>query len=181
MTINIVFGKLLKETNTSMSKFIERNLLERLSLMTKSKTSSLQEGICNSKLFYKTFVEKKYQKPLSERKWDNYLGISLNNLDRQNIYVTSLKSLEYKKFCEFKFKILHNILPCGKLVSKWSPTQPYYCQFCLEPETIVHMLYTCSSVKNIWLKVSEILQLEIQCKHVILGLYSRNTTNNNLL
>ena len=40
------------------------------------------------------------------------------------------------------------------------------------------MLYTCSRVKNIWLKVGEILQLEIQCKHVILGLYSRNTTNN---
>ena len=59
--------------------------------MTKSKTCLLQEGICNSKLFYKIFVEKKYEKPLSERKWENYLGISLNNLD---IYVTSLKSLE---------------------------------------------------------------------------------------
>ena len=118
MTIKSAFGKLLEETNTSMSNYIQRNLLERLTLMTKSKTYSLQEGICSSKLFYKTLVEKKYEKPLSERKWENYLGISLNNLDWQNIYVTSLKSLEYKKFCEFKFKVLHNILPCGKLVSK---------------------------------------------------------------
>ena len=40
------------------------------------------------------------------------------------------------------------------------------------------MLYACSRVKNILLKVGEIPQLEIQCKHLILGLYSRNTTNN---
>ena len=52
--------------NTSMSNFIQRNLLERLFLMTKSKTYSLQEGICNAKLFYKTFVEEKYEKLLSE-------------------------------------------------------------------------------------------------------------------
>ena len=81
ITIKIAFGKLLKETNTSMSNYIQINLLERLSLMTKSKTYSLQEGICCSKLFYKTLVEKKSEKPLSERKWENYLGISLKNLD----------------------------------------------------------------------------------------------------
>ena len=103
------------------------------------------------------------------------MGKRLNNLDWQNIFVPSLKSLEYKKNCEFKFKILHNILPSGKLVSKWSPSQQYHC---LEPETVLHMLYTCSRVKTIWLKVGEILQLEIKCKHVILGLYSTNTINN---
>ena len=54
-------------------------------------------------------------------KWENYLGISLNNLDWQNIYVPSLKSLEYKNLVNLNLKYYIIYFPVENLYQNGIP------------------------------------------------------------
>ena len=71
---------------------------------------------------------------------------------------------------EFKYKIFLNILPCGEKINKWNKNVSYCCAFCKEKESIMHILYKCTRVKNIWKKVGKCLKFFIQPKHIILGI-----------
>ena len=176
MIIKKVLGKCLKDKNTSYGKYIQQILLQRILLTTKKNCYPLSK-ICNSKLFYTTLRDKKLVKPYTEKMWEKSLSLEMSNCDWSNVYTTNVKDLQYKKFSEFKYKILHNILPCGKLVSRWDFSKTPYCTYCLEPEDIQHMLFSCPRIRNIWLQLNPIFQLDIKAKHIILGLYNTNMLN----
>ena len=109
--------------------------------------------------------------------WEKSFNISLCNSDWQIIYMTNFKELKYRKFSEFKYKILRNILPCGKLVARWNKDKPPYCDFCKETEDMQHMLYSCSRIKTLWMLLGPILQIGITLKHIILGLKGISSEN----
>ena len=71
----------------------------------------------------------------------------------------------------------YKLLPCGKLISKWNKTKSRYCDYCRETENIQHLLYECTRIKNLWLQLSGILQIDIKLKHIILGLQNISTQN----
>ena len=76
----------------------------------------------------------------------------------------------YKKFSEFKYKIFLNILPCGITVHRWNSNVADCCSFCKEKEDILHLLYECKRIKEIWKVVGHCLKMLIQPKHIILGI-----------
>ena len=77
--------------------------------------------------------------------------------------------LKVPKLCEFNYKILHNILPCGKILSKWQKDISNKCQVCNKLESAKHMLYECQRVYEIWNNVSCILGINIRWKHIVCG------------
>ena len=123
---------------------------------------------------YRTLIQKKYQRPYTEKMWQNRLGVEIESDRWKNIYVENLKILRYKKFSEFKFKILHNTLSSRYILSKWNKNVSPQCEYCGEIENMCHMIYTCPRVKQIWQDVSESLKLNIQLRHIILGLSNHN-------
>ena len=95
------------------------------------------------------------------------------------MYLNNLRTLKYKKFSEFKYKILRNILACGDRISKWNKSVSNECVFCKCKEDISHMLYECTRIKPIWGTISNCLQLNILLKHIILGVPCHNYISEN--
>ena len=73
------------------------------------------------------------------------------------------------KLSEFNFKLLHNIVPCGYVLSKWQCNINVKCEVCGEVESTKHMLFECERVKCIWKLISVALKCDISWKRVICG------------
>ena len=151
LSIKMVLKKFLNDNDISASRYIQHTLLDRLMFTTRSKIYNITSDVLNTKLFYTILRDKKFERPYVEKMWEKYFNISLCNVDWHIIYMTNFRELKYKKFSEFKYKILHNILPCGKLVARWNKERTPFCEFCKEIEDIQHMLYSCSRIKTIWM------------------------------
>ena len=67
----------------------------------------------------------------------------------------------------FHFKTIHQILICGKILSKWESNVSQNCKLCNKEDDISHMLFTCVMVRNVWKDVSNILQCELKLEHII--------------
>ena len=156
--------------NTSIANFV--NIKDICILYHGNCISILQHQ--RAKFFYEILRDKLYVKPFIEHYWEKKFGCESGQLVWKNIYTRNVLNIEHKKIAEFNFKILHNILPCGKLVSKWDSTTPMHCLFCQEVESIEHMLFECSRVKNIWMKMSLVFNVNIQLKHIIIGFAGTN-------
>ena len=72
------------------------------------------------------------------------------------------------KMAIFHFKTIHQILICGKILSKWESNVSQNCNLCNKEDDISHMLFTCIMVRNVWKDVSHILQCELKLEHIIL-------------
>ena len=111
--------------------------------------------------------------------WQRKFQAEINKNDWENIYLTNFKTLRYKKFSAFKYKILLNILPCGEKLGKWGKSSSTKCTFCGESEDISHLLYSCPRIKHIWCILSNCLKLNITLKHIILGIPCQNYLSEN--
>ena len=177
MIIKKAVGKYLQNKDFSNCKYIQDRRLNRLIFTTRLKTYNISEDNCNAKFFYTILRDKKFERPFSEKMWEKELNLTIQNHEWTNIYKNITNSIKYRKYSEFKFKILHNILPCGKLISKWNKTKSRYCDYCKETENIPHLLYECTRIKNLWLQLSGILQIDIKLKHIILSLQNISIQN----
>lgn len=84
------------------------------------------------------------------------------------IYEKKLRDINIVKLREFNFKILHNIVPCGYILSKWNNVSEK-CEKCNMTETTKHMLYECARVKTIWTQISRVLNYDIKWKTLVSG------------
>ena len=87
---------------------------------------------------------------------------------------------------KFNYKLIHNLVYSGYILSKWKLGVSNKCVVCGKNETAEHMLFECDRVKNIWKIVGEILKLDISWHHNVLGLdeinaKQINVTRNNII
>ena len=68
----------------------------------------------------------------------------------------------------FHFKTIHQILICGKILSKWKSNVSQTAICVTKRMTFPIMLFTCIMVRNVWKDVSHILQCELKLEHIIL-------------
>ncbi len=122
-----------------------------------------------SKFFYKILVNVRFKKPDIQHFWAKQFNIENNYHIWKTIYENKVIAEKYKKFAEFNYKMLHNILPCGKLVNKWNKSVSARCVYCNEDETIKHIYYDCNRVNNIWRLLGKVLKMNIQWKHLVIG------------
>ena len=87
-----------------------------------------------------------------------------------------MKIVHSKKLAEFNFKVLHNIVPSGYMVSKWDKTVKSTCDYCDLLETTEHMLFSCTRIQTIWRNVSKTLKFEISWKVLVCGFIDRDIT-----
>ena len=79
-----------------------------------------------------------------------------------------------KKFAEFNFKLLHNIVPSGYILSKWNNSVCMKCAFCDDIETTEHMLYSCKRICALWEKISSVLNLKVTWKVLVCGFIQKH-------
>ena len=88
-----------------------------------------------------------------------------------------MKDLKIPKVCEFNFKLLLNIVPCGKIICKWRKDVSNACERCSEIETTRHMLYEWPHMLEIWNPVSTVINVNLIWKHIICGFPKFEVTN----
>lgn len=112
-----------------------------------------------------------------ESKWKNEFS-DINSLCLRKIYDEKIVKINDKSIAEFNFKLLHNLLPNNLYLSKWNKNIDKYCAYCREIENTKHMIFDCILVENIWKKVSDILKVNIDWKHLVLGfIYNGNQSS----
>ena len=168
MTLKKVIGKVSKKHDTKIVLYIQKPLLEKLTFTIKD--NIIDPMSIKPKEMYNILIARKFERPYSEKMWERILGLKLLRADWSAIYIYNMKALEYKKFAEFKYKVLLNILPCGEKIHKWNRNVSDCCAFCKDKESIIHILYECKRVKEIWKIIGHCLRMLIQLKHIILGI-----------
>ena len=145
--------------------------------------SNFQKAITSStisKFIYQTLVKEK-AKSFSDRiiiKWSE--DISTYVIDRtflSNCFDWIIKSTISPKHRAFQFKLIHRILVTNKMLHDWKLRDSNLCSFCnSQPETIVHMLWECSAVQNLWTSLFQWLEqitetnIQFNEKEVLLGI-----------
>ena len=174
---NIIVKNALRHCDTAVCRFTQITLYKKLTLWTKTKIFNLDE--INCKEMYIVLLAKKTERPYSEHMWQRKLQTEMNKNDWEQVYLTNFKTLRYKKFSEFKYKILLNILPCGEKLETWGKSASTKCTFCGESEDICHLLYSCPRVKHVWCILSNCLKLNVTLKHIIPGIRCQNYLSEN--
>ena len=114
-------------------------------------------------------INKKAQKNYLENYWRQLFNYEKGILNWKVVYKQKVKSVKYVKLAEFNYKVLNNIVPCGKIVSHWDESISKYCCRCNVVQDCKHLLYTCPIFKSIWDKVGSILKINIKWKHIVIG------------
>ena len=81
-------------------------------------------------------VEEVVVLPTCERCWENISGTRVSDHFLQKSYVCKVKQLKDKELSETNIKILNNILPCNRNLSKWGKSDTALCLFCQEEESV---------------------------------------------
>ena len=122
-----------------------------------------------SKFFYAILKARKESRPNMETIYARNFNFENNKVIWKDIYEQKLVDINIVKVKEFNFKLLQNILPCGKVLSKWKPTISSKCSCCNEIETVLHMLFECNRIREIWNKISLCLNCNISWKNIVCG------------
>ena len=122
-----------------------------------------------SKFFYEMLVKRSRTRGHMESIYSREFGFENRRLIWERIYKQKVKNIFPIKVKEFNFKLLHNIVPCGLILSKWQPTVSKRCSLCNEIENTKHMLYKCEPIQEIWQAISRILKFQITWKNIVCG------------
>ena len=104
-----------------------------------------------------------------ELAWSKKFDFINNSITWKNVYEEKIIKEKYKKFAELHYKLLHNILPCGNIVSKWNKNVRNICAYCNSIETIQHIYYDCTRITSLWNYIGSKLDMNIQLRHIIIG------------
>ena len=168
LQVKKALGKSLKKFDTHKGQYI--NIKDRCALYHGNQLSTIENK--KTMFFYDILRAKLFVKPYIEVYWEKIIERNVNPCHSYcwpNIYKRKVLDIKYNNLVEFNFKVLHNILPCGKLVSKWDTNTSMYCLYCQEVESIQHLLFECRRVLNIWDIISTALNVNIKLKQVIIG------------
>ena len=123
------------------------------------------------KFFYKILLQKRFQVPCYQSFLNRMYDLSMNSWG--NIYHHKITLAYDKDIAQFNYKLLNNLLCNNLYLSKWKREVNKYCTFCkTQVENTEHLLYECGNVKDIWIILDTVLNIDIKWKHILLGLYN---------
>ena len=125
---------------------------------------------------YAYLVSKKYQS-VKLKELSSTFCKEFSRTDIENICKKKIIEIGEKKISEFNYKIIHSILPCGYILSKWCDDRKQLCDVCDVNETIVHLIWECKLAQTLWKRVSTVLRTEITKEDIFLGTNRDSTTN----
>ena len=111
-----------------------------------------------SRRLYDILIENKDPTPPAQ-KWANIIGnITQEEWNSINVNIKNIKEVKLK---DFQFKINNHILVTKSFLFKINKTDNDICSLCnREVETIIHLFYYCSKVKEFWSDLQNWLQVQ---------------------
>ena len=105
-------------------------------------------NVITCKMIYDIFLEQIVEKTVMEHYWlrecqmTNYVKLF------ENVWLF-LKHVKNRKAANFKFKLLHHILPCQKMLRRWEKSDTDKCLLCNVVEDYRHLFVECLRVSNV--------------------------------
>ena len=174
ITVKKIVTNFVKKFDIDTKKSTYTNIRETKVPYIITKNKHIQLYDCKTNFFYKIFTEKKFCRPVMENYWQREFKFQITCTMWENIYIRNCINIFDIKLCEFKYKLLHNLLCCNDKLFKWKKKPSNKCNSCSLPETTKHMFYECTQVVDLWKKVGYILKIDIQWKHLVLGFNDNN-------
>ena len=106
----------------------------------------------NSKIIYHKIVDQKMSVTKAMNKYSNQYNIPTENW--KNIFKLFRTCLKDNIIKELQYKILHQYIPTNKLLFQMGKVMSNKCSFCeMYVETIEHLFFDCTQVRNIWFHI----------------------------
>ena len=104
-------------------------------------------------MIYTELINDFYIAESTKDKWEILLAEPINMVQFhrhfKNIYIVT----NISKLRSFQYLLLHWAVITSKMLHKWKVIESPLCSFCNQvPEDIVHLLYSCSIIKEFWRK-----------------------------
>lgn len=162
----------LKILKTSNAKFVK--IPNKIYL----KTRYRQVLIHNQRLkfFYELLIDKKYERPITEKFWERKFNIDLQSRDWKEIYRNKVHNSVERKLSELNYKLLNRILPCNFWLKKCKIKDSENCEYCGGVETLEHLYFDCERVKNLWNLIGKTFKVKLNFKRIVLGYYWGETS-----
>ena len=110
-----------------------------------------------------------------EKAWSNDFGIIYSNTQWNHILSFRIH-LPDTKLIQFRYKLLHKIIPNKILLHRWKLSDNPLCNVCHIQETYKHLFVECNPIMNVWkhfcnwlLTIGYKLQLKYIYKYLIVG------------
>lgn len=175
--IYTTINRLLKQNkviDTSISHCINiKHVKENYKLNTGLKFEPIKSK--KSNFFYKLLLACKIKRSHVEKYWSSHFNFKTSSSLWEAIYKRNIIYLHDKKLCEFKYKVLHNLVVTNTTLKKWKISDSDKCINCGETETLEHMLFKCCMYKKFWDVVTKELKISNIYKHIVLGYDCTNT------
>ena len=114
-------------------------------------------------------MEKKFCRSIAEKYWEREFSFQIDSTMWEKIYLRNCVYFFDKRLGAFKYKLLHNQLICKDKLFKWKIEQTDKCIHCGLVDNSKHQLYACEKVRPIWTLIGNILNINLQWKHLVLG------------
>ena len=157
--------KKIKKVDTGIAPYVKIKPLTHI--MYKNHMYELHKS--KSKLYYEMISSKLYTRGHMESIYSRECGFENRINLWSKIYVQKICDIKIPKLSEFNFKLLHNIVPCGKILCKWQKDISEKCEYCDTIESTKHMLYDCPHVSILWQIISEVANVNIKWKQILCG------------
>ena len=168
-SLNLVFANRKKEYNNDIYIHFTNNIV------------NIED--CKSRELYVALVKNKNKIPTAQAKYLNLLQ-NLTDNEIRSIYLNPRKCTTDNNIKDFQFKILHRFLPTNALLYKMKKIPTNKCTFCeIHEESIVHLMYECICIRNIWSRVETILERVtgerkvLNCFDVLFGIDTKKEEN----
>ena len=149
------FKNLLKDTtvDTNLGRDLERDIVYTLP---------------SNRKCYEHLIQNRYK--ISKFKvLETILGRPLAMLEIESMCQNKIVKITEQKLREFNYKVIHNILPCGALLSKWCKDRPKDCDICSLKEDVHHLLWECQLAQKLWTVVGNALDTVICKQDLFIG------------
>jgi hypothetical protein len=135
---------------------------------------------------YRHLVSQIAQRPSSEAKWQEKVGLNFKECDWEEVYLNAYQLTRESKIQTFNFKITHRTLACKYNLKIWQIENDDRCNYCKEfQDCIEHHIVACTYTRQFWnavlswWKVTMITSFPLDTYDILFGL--KNENNNVLI
>ena len=89
----------------------------------------------------------------SYNNWNKLFETELSVARFEKAYVNISKITISTKLRDFQFRLLHKPIPLNRELHRWKIKTSSKCELCNMEDNILHMLYTCGIVQDMWGKL----------------------------
>ena len=90
--------------------------------------------------------------------WNAHLAEEISKKQLKKSFMDCKAVTISTKLRDFQFRLLHKRLPTNRELYRWRVKSSSICNFCEYEDSIIHTLYECKHVKDVWYELPSILR-----------------------